>query len=201
MQRRRAVDSARVDVVAPARLFQQRPHRVAIPGLDRVDEANLGAAGAERRDEQQTTRDRAADHEPEPQRHKDTRTQQIARTSSAIVDEFCVLAICVQRFVNLRGSEEVDRPGALAERLDRAAELLRHRQPQVADRRPLRQLDVAMALADAAADGDDRQRVGEMAVRDSPCRRRRRSASDRAASRRRRASSAASPGTWRTCAM
>src|SRR5262249_53137000 len=54
---------------------------------------------------------------------------------------------------------------AVAERLDAAAELVRHREPQVADRRLLLQLQVTMPLADATAHRHAPQRVAGAPVR------------------------------------
>jgi len=51
----------------------------------------------------------------------------------------------------LRSSKQVDRAVALAERLERGAELVRHGQPQVADFRFRREDDVTVAFAETAA--------------------------------------------------
>ena len=45
-----------------------------------------------------------------------------------------------------------------------AAEMIRHRQPQVTDRRLRLELNVPVALTHAAADGDDRQRIAGVPV-------------------------------------
>src|SRR5262245_53800341 len=61
--------------------------------------------------------------------------------------------------------ERIDRSVAVAKSVDLAAVLVRNRQPQVPDRRPRRELHVAMPLANAAANADHRQRIAGMRVR------------------------------------
>src|ERR1043166_6012784 len=60
--------------------------------------------------------------------------------------------------------DPVKRSVPVAELLHVAAESVRHRQPQIADRRAHGQLDVPVALAHAAAEADDGEGVGEVPV-------------------------------------
>src|SRR5215471_8602541 len=60
--------------------------------------------------------------------------------------------------------KQFNRRVAVAELLHLMAELVRDREPQVANRRPRRQLDVTVALAHTTADANHRQRIGEVSV-------------------------------------
>src|SRR4051812_40122518 len=57
------------------------------------------------------------------------------------------------RVVPISGKQLVDATVAVAEAVEAAAVLARYREPEIADRRARRQLDVAMTLADRATDG------------------------------------------------
>src|ERR1051325_5519683 len=67
--------------------------------------------------------------------------------------------------IRMPASEESDRSGAFAERFDRRAVVLRDRQPDVADRRAARQVEMAVAVLDSPAQTQQRARSGFMAVR------------------------------------
>src|SRR5580765_4353487 len=61
--------------------------------------------------------------------------------------------------------KQLNRRVAVTELLHVVAELVRDRQPEVANRRPRRQLDMAIALAETAPEADHRERIRQVAVR------------------------------------
>src|SRR5438034_11207026 len=67
--------------------------------------------------------------------------------------------IVVGRPFQGRLGKQINRRVAIAELLQVVAEMMRDRQPQVADRRPRRQLDVAVALPEPPAEAGARQAV------------------------------------------